>query len=56
MLWIFHRKSKLVPFRRKQGHTILFLSSYSPELNLIERFRGWLKSRLRSNLASIRFI
>ena len=46
----FHRKSRLIPIAEKCGHTILFLPPYSPELNMIENFWSWLKSRLRSVL------
>jgi transposase len=46
----FIEKAGWFLFTKKQGHTILFLPPYLPELNLIERFWGWLKSRLRSIL------
>ena len=46
----FHRKSRLIPIAEEQGHMILFLPPYSPELNLIEKFWSWIKNRLRSML------
>jgi transposase len=46
----FHRKSRLIPLAELAGHTILFLPPYSPELNLIENFWAWLKTRLRKIL------
>ena len=46
----FHRKSKLVLLAEKYGHRVIFLPPYSPELNDIEYFWSWLKSRLRKIL------
>lgn len=47
----FHRKSRLIPVTQKEGHTLIFLSPYSPELNPIENFWAWLKRRLRNILS-----
>lgn len=46
----FHRKSKLFSLAQKQGHSLVFLPPYSPELNPIENFWSWLKRRLRKIL------
>ena len=46
----FHRKSRLNLLAELAGHRIIFLPPYSPELNLIENFWSWLKSRLRKIL------
>jgi transposase len=46
----FHRKSRLFALARSSGHSLLFLPPYSPELNPIENFWGWLKRRLRKCL------
>ena len=46
----FHRKSRLTLFAESAGHRIIFLPPYSPELNPIENFWSWLKSRLRKVL------
>ena len=46
----FHRKSRLNLLAELAGHRITFLPPYSPELNLIENFWSWLKSRLRKIL------
>jgi len=48
----FHCKSKLIPAAHHAGCRILFLPPYSPDLNIIEFFWGWLKSRLRKILPS----
>jgi transposase len=46
----FHRKSKLTELAAKKECEVLFLPPYSPDLNLIEKFWSWLKSRLRKIL------
>jgi putative transposase len=46
----FHRKSKLFSIAEKYGHKIIFLPPYSPELNPIESFWAWLKSKLKKIL------
>ena len=43
----FHRKSRLPGLAERAGHRVLFLPPYSPELNPIENFWGWLKRELR---------
>jgi transposase len=48
----FHRKSVLIPMAEKAGHRIIFLPPYSPNLNRIEFFWGWLKRHLRKILPS----
>jgi len=48
----FHCKSKLLPAAHEAGCDILFLPPYSPDLNSIEFFWAWLKSRLRKILPS----
>ena len=45
----FHRR-KLISVAESAGHTLLFLPSYSPELNPIENFWSWLKRHLRKIL------
>ena len=46
----FHRKSRLILLAHAHGHKVVFLPPYSPELNPIENFWAWLKSRLRKVL------
>ena len=48
----FHRKNRLGQLAEKEGHRLLFLPPYSPELNPIENFWGWLKRHLRKILPS----
>ena len=43
----FHNKKRLVLLAEKYGHKIIFLPPYSPELNEIEKFWGWLKGKLK---------
>ena len=43
----FHRKSRLISLAHKYGHRIIFLPPYSPELNEVENFWGWLKGKLK---------
>lgn len=47
----FHSKSKLALIASKYGHTLIFLPPYSPELNPIEHFWAWIKSKLRKILS-----
>jgi len=49
----FHRKARLISLAEKHGHQIIFLPPYSPELNPIENFWAWLKSKLRNSLCSL---
>lgn len=46
----FHKKTVLVEMAEKVGCHVLFLPPYSPDLNPIEKFWAWLKSRLRGIL------
>jgi len=46
----FHRKSSLPLIAQRYGHQIIFLPPYSPELNPIEDFWSWLKSKLKKVL------
>ena len=46
----FHRKSMLYGIADAAGCELLFLPPYSPDLNAIEKFRAWLKARLRKIL------
>jgi transposase len=46
----FHRKAKLRRLAASADCEVLFLPPYSPDLNPIEEFWGWLKSRLRKTL------
>ena len=46
----FHRKSKLHELAQSAGYTVIFLPPYSPDLNKIEKYWAWLKSRLRKIL------
>ena len=43
----FHRKKKLRELAKNAECELIFLPPYSPDLNLIENFWAWLKSRLR---------
>jgi len=43
----FHNKKRLALLAQKFGHQVMFLPPYSPELNEIENFWGWLKSKLK---------
>jgi len=43
----FHNKNRLALLAEKYGHKIVFLPPYSPELNEIEKFWGWLKAKLK---------
>jgi transposase len=46
----FHRKSVLRALASNHECDVLFLPSYSPDLNPIENFWAWLKSKLRNIL------
>ena len=46
----FHRKKRLNELTEKNGRTLIFLPPYSPELNPIEHFWGWLKEKIRDFL------
>jgi transposase len=46
----FHRKKKLRELAAKSECDLIFLPPYSPDLNPIENFWAWLKSRLRKLL------
>ena len=46
----FHRKAMLRRLAEGTGHSLLFLPPYSPELNPIEHFWGWLKRYLEKIL------
>jgi transposase len=48
----FHRKSVLNALAEKADCEVLFLPPYSPDLNPIENFWAWMKSRLRKILPS----
>ena len=46
----FHRKKELRELAKKVECELIFLPPYSPDLNPIENFGAWLKSRLRKIL------
>jgi len=46
----FHRKKTLRSIAERFGVRVIFLPPYSPDLNPIEKFWSWLKSKLRSIL------
>jgi len=46
----FHRKKTLRSIAERFGVRVIFLPSYSPDLNPIEKYWSWLKSTLRSIL------
>ena len=46
----FHRKKTLRKIAERFGVRVIFLPPYSPDLNPIEKFWSWLKSKLRSIL------
>ena len=43
----FHKTKKTIEIVEKYGHKIIFLPSYSPDLNPIEKFRSALKDNIR---------
>jgi len=47
----FHRKSTLEVLAQSAECEVLFLPPYSPDLNIIEKFWAWLKSKLRKILS-----
>ena len=49
-----HRSPRIKAAIEAAGASVLFLPPYSPELNPIELFWGWLKARLRSFKARCR--
>ena len=46
----FHRKTRLTLMAQNNGHSIIFLPPYSPQLNPIENFWAWLKGKIRSSV------
>lgn len=46
----FHSKKRLPSIAENYGHKVIFLPPYSPELNSIENFWAWLKSKLKKVL------
>lgn len=46
----FHRKKQLSSMAEENGCSLIFLPPYSPELNPIEKFWGWLKRNLQKIL------
>ena len=48
----FHRKNQLLALAQGQGHSLLFLPPYSPQLNPIENFWRWLKRHLQKTIHS----
>ena len=46
----FHRKKTLTGIAQAQGHSLIFLPPYSPELNLIEHLWARIKAKLRNCL------
>jgi transposase len=52
----FHRKKELEKLAKEAGCSILFLPTYSPDLNLIEQFWSWLKRELRETLSNYAFL
>jgi transposase len=47
----FHRKKRLLSLAESNKHKIVFLPTYSPEYNPIEKFWAWLKRKLRKELS-----
>lgn len=47
---VFHCKQRLFSIAEESVQRLIFLPPYSPELNLIEKFWGWLKRKLRKIL------
>ena len=43
----FHKTKKTIEIVEKYGHKIIFLPSYSPDLNPIEKFWAALKAKIR---------
>jgi transposase len=37
----------------RSGNVLVFLSPYSPDLNPMERFGGWLKRKIRSLMSTL---
>lgn len=48
----FHRKEQLLSIAEECNVRLIFLPPYSPELNPIEKFWGWLKRNLEKILPS----
>ena len=46
----FHRKKQLFKISEKFEMNLIFLPSYSPELNPIEKFWAYLKSYIKNNI------
>ena len=46
----FHKKASLEEIFRSEGHKLMFLPPYSPQLNPIERYWASLKRKLRKIL------
>jgi transposase len=46
----FHRKAVVQAIAQRHGCHVLFLPPYSPDLNPIENFWAWLKTRLKKIL------
>jgi len=46
----FHRKKQLHALVSANGHLLLFLPPYSPELNPIEKYWGVLKTKMKKIL------
>ena len=44
----FHKSQIAKEMVEKAGYTLLFLPPYSPDLNPIEKYWNWLKSKVRS--------
>jgi hypothetical protein len=47
-----HRKTRLFEIAKKFNVILIFQPAYSPDLNEIEKFRAWLKNKLKSVLHS----
>uniref|UniRef100_UPI004057068C transposase n=1 Tax=Candidatus Electronema sp. TaxID=2698783 RepID=UPI004057068C len=43
----FHKTKKTIEIVEKYGHKLIFLPSYSPDLNPIEKFWAALKAKIR---------
>lgn len=50
---IFHKRVDIQLLLEQQGHQILWLPTYSPDLNLIEKMWAWIKRKRKEWLVDL---